>query len=152
MPKHRLSDLPSLFGGHSGLVPLLPIPNRTVKRTSADDSTVSRVKVGHRQTLIHTPCLINHRQGVSVCGGGRTCGFTKNSMKNFSGCFFRLIGFLKQISSSLLLQTVAKDNHRNRKVTPQHKLYNDNLFCPANEYSTIRGFLFAPARGTGFPE
>ena len=39
-----------MFGGHSGLVPLLPIPNRTVKRTSADDSTDSRVKVGHRQT------------------------------------------------------------------------------------------------------
>src|SRR6185437_351144 len=34
---------------HSELVPLLPIPNRTVKRLSADDSAGSRVKVGHRQ-------------------------------------------------------------------------------------------------------
>ena len=34
---------------HSELVPLLPIPNRTVKRLSADDSADSRVKVGHRQ-------------------------------------------------------------------------------------------------------
>jgi hypothetical protein len=33
------------------LVPLLPIPNRTVKRLSADDSADSRVKVGHRQAL-----------------------------------------------------------------------------------------------------
>ncbi|MDO8717588.1 MAG: hypothetical protein Q7K20_01195, partial [Polaromonas sp.] len=33
-------------------VPLLPIPNRTVKRLSADDSADSRVKVGHRQALI----------------------------------------------------------------------------------------------------
>ena len=36
---------------HSELVPLLPIPNRTVKRLSADDSADSRVKVGHRQAL-----------------------------------------------------------------------------------------------------
>ena len=34
---------------HSELVPLLPIPNRTVKRLSADDSADARVKVGHRQ-------------------------------------------------------------------------------------------------------
>jgi hypothetical protein len=37
---------------HSKVVPLLPIPNRTVKRLSADDSADSRVKVGHRQALI----------------------------------------------------------------------------------------------------
>ena len=34
---------------HSKVVPLLPIPNRKVKRLSADDSADSRVKVGHRQ-------------------------------------------------------------------------------------------------------
>jgi hypothetical protein len=33
------------------VVPLLPIPNRTVKRVSADDSAGSRVKVGHRQAI-----------------------------------------------------------------------------------------------------
>ena len=37
---------------HSEVVPLLPIPNRTVKRLCADDSADSRVKVGHRQALI----------------------------------------------------------------------------------------------------
>ena len=36
---------------HSKLVPLLPIPNRTVKRLSADDSAGSRVKVGHCQAI-----------------------------------------------------------------------------------------------------
>ena len=36
---------------HSDLEPLLPIPNRTVKQVSADDSAGSRVKVGHRQAL-----------------------------------------------------------------------------------------------------
>ena len=35
----------------SEVVPLLPIPNRTVKRFSADDSADSRVKVGHRQAI-----------------------------------------------------------------------------------------------------
>ena len=37
---------------HSEVVPLLPIPNRTVKRLSADDSAGSRVKVGHCQATI----------------------------------------------------------------------------------------------------
>ena len=36
---------------HSEVVPLLPIPNRTVKRLRADDSADSRVKVGHRQAI-----------------------------------------------------------------------------------------------------
>jgi hypothetical protein len=43
---------------HSELVPLLPIPNRTVKRLSADDSADARVKVGHRQaSTAKTPSL-----------------------------------------------------------------------------------------------
>ena len=40
---------------HSEVVPLLPIPNRTVKRLCADDSAGSRVKVGHRQALTKPP-------------------------------------------------------------------------------------------------
>ena len=36
---------------HSESVPPLPIPNRTVKRLSADDSADPRVKVGHRQAI-----------------------------------------------------------------------------------------------------
>ena len=36
---------------HSEVVPLLPIPNRTVKRLCANDSAGSRVKVGHRQAI-----------------------------------------------------------------------------------------------------
>ena len=40
---------------HSEVVPLLPIPNRTVKRLCADDSSGSRVKVGHRQALTSPP-------------------------------------------------------------------------------------------------
>ena len=56
---HRLFELTGLDSppgqepfkpdDHSELVPLLPIPNRTVKRLSADDSADARVKVGHRQ-------------------------------------------------------------------------------------------------------
>ena len=42
---------PFMPDDHSKLVPLLPIPNRTVKRLRADDSAGSRVKVGHRQAL-----------------------------------------------------------------------------------------------------
>ncbi len=43
---------PVMPDDHSKVAPLLPIPNRTVKRLRADDSAVSRVKVGHRQAVI----------------------------------------------------------------------------------------------------
>lgn len=36
---------------HGRLVPLLPIPNRTVKRFCADDSAVTSVKVGYCQAI-----------------------------------------------------------------------------------------------------
>ena len=46
-----LFEQPFMSDDHSKVVPLLPIPNRTVKRFCADDSAGSRVKVGHRQTI-----------------------------------------------------------------------------------------------------
>ena len=52
---------------HSEVVPLLPIPNRTVKRFSADDSADSRVKVGHRQAITARKRPLN-RGGVFICG------------------------------------------------------------------------------------
>ena len=56
---------------HSKLVPLLPIPNRTVKRLSADDSADSRVKVGHRQALTaRNAQLIFDQLGVFFCAFG----------------------------------------------------------------------------------
>ena len=59
---------------HSKVAPLLPIPNRTVKRLCADDSADSRVKVGHRQALIPSdPHAPSGGGGCSsqVPGGGR---------------------------------------------------------------------------------
>jgi hypothetical protein len=56
---------------HSKLAPLLPIPNRTVKRLSADDSAGSRVKVGHRQALMpKTPTHLSGR--FSLCSDKAT--------------------------------------------------------------------------------
>jgi hypothetical protein len=52
---------------HSEVVPLLPIPNRTVKRLSADDSAGSRVKVGHRQALTATKSPTSN--GWAFCFG-----------------------------------------------------------------------------------
>ena len=40
----------ALSDDHSEVEPLLPIPNRNVKRFCADDSGPAPVKVGHRQT------------------------------------------------------------------------------------------------------
>src|SRR5438309_5437651 len=51
---------------HSEVVPLLPIPNRTVKRLCADDSADSRVKVGHCQAIIQNAPV--ERQGRFTLG------------------------------------------------------------------------------------
>ena len=60
---------------HSKLVPLLPIPNRTVKRLSADDSAGSRVKVGHRQALMmRCAQLISDQLGVFSSVVSRSLG------------------------------------------------------------------------------
>ena len=55
---------------HSKVAPLLPIPNRTVKRLCADDSADSRVKVGHRQALTapNTPSVFD-LGGFGFLGG-----------------------------------------------------------------------------------
>ena len=53
---------------HSELVPLLPIPNRTVKRLRADDSAGSRVKVGHRQALTAAIPPSRKSRGFCLCG------------------------------------------------------------------------------------
>ena len=53
---------------HSEVVPLLPIPNRTVKRFSADDSADPRVKVGHCQAFIAQKARLN-RDGLFVFRG-----------------------------------------------------------------------------------
>ena len=45
----NLTKFPILPDDHYGVEPLFPIPNRTVKRPSADDSDHSIVKVGNRQ-------------------------------------------------------------------------------------------------------
>ena len=56
---------------HSKLAPLLPIPNRTVKRLRADDSADSRVKVGHRQAFILlTPVISQDLGGFAFYGVG----------------------------------------------------------------------------------
>ncbi len=54
---------------HSKVVPLLPIPNRTVKRFSADDSAGSRVKVGHRQAFIQKTPFQYPGRGFLLCAG-----------------------------------------------------------------------------------
>jgi hypothetical protein len=53
---------------HSEVVPLLPIPNRTVKRLCADDSADSRVKVGHRQAINPSTPTPDKAVGVRFLG------------------------------------------------------------------------------------
>ena len=53
---------------HSKLAPLLPIPNRKVKRLRADDSADSRVKVGHRQALTALKTPLSQDWGVLSWG------------------------------------------------------------------------------------
>ena len=58
---------------HSKLVPLLPIPNRTVKRLSADDSAGSRVKVGHRQAITASETPAQMSGGFCFCASLNRC-------------------------------------------------------------------------------
>ena len=51
-PRVQSAWQPVMPDDHSKLVPLLPIPNRTVKRLRADDSADPCVKVGHRQAVM----------------------------------------------------------------------------------------------------
>ena len=55
---------------HSEVVPPLPIPNRTVKHLSADDSGCTSVKVGHRQALIPQTPKCHKHLGVCLCATG----------------------------------------------------------------------------------
>ena len=72
---------------HSELVPLLPIPNRTVKRLSADDSADARVKVGHRQALTAKNAP-PHRWGVCF---RRSKNLLKKTLKSVLQCKASLI-------------------------------------------------------------
>ena len=63
---HATLHHPVMLDDHSKLAPLLPIPNRTVKRLRADDSADSRVKVGHRQALTLTKPPIEKSVGGCV--------------------------------------------------------------------------------------
>src|SRR3954470_18020109 len=77
---------------HSEVVPLLPIPNRTVKRASADDSADSRVKVGHRQAIITAqPPPSNDGGGFAFCGARKSGGF-KNSGERIEQRSITLLG------------------------------------------------------------
>src|SRR5574343_1107382 len=67
-----------MSGGHSEVVPRLPIPNRTVKRLSADDSADTRVKVGHRQTPL--------RQSPAQTSWALCIGAAKNAMSYQPTC------------------------------------------------------------------
>ena len=63
---------------HSDVVPLLPIPNRTVKRLCADDSADSRVKVGHRQAIKPENALSSERAFFSENIGDVADGSEEN--------------------------------------------------------------------------
>ena len=70
---------------HSEVVPLLPIPNRTVKRLCADDSAGSRVKVGHRQALTQPPKPPRTSWYLGVWAFCRPLQLRLNNIKVFFG-------------------------------------------------------------------
>ena len=80
---------------HSKLVPLLPIPNRTVKRLRADDSADSRVKVGHRQAFIWNVQQTAGRFLLCSSGPPDGCKRREENVKTFKAQKFcaRIQGF-----------------------------------------------------------
>ena len=77
---------------HSKLAPLLPIPNRTVKRLRADDSADSRVKVGHRQALTPANPRDLSISGVSLLWRDPSVCF-RDLLLDVSECFALEQGF-----------------------------------------------------------
>lgn len=78
---------------YSEVAPLLPIPNRTVKRLCADDSAqLPSVKVGHRQTLYVKPS--GWFQGVFLC---LKCILSSSSAIMRSSAFDLICGKLYRI-------------------------------------------------------
>ena len=89
-PSQHSARQPVMPDDHSKVAPLLPIPNRTVKRLCADDSADSRVKVGHRQALTTKPptnrlgvCLSDHERFrkfvLQACEDSLVCAIMRGS-------------------------------------------------------------------------
>ena len=88
---------------HSDVVPLLPIPNRTVKRVSADDSAGSRVKVGHRQALTAWKSP-TQRVGLSfLCEHPKSVHTKRQATQSLSG------DVVKQLPGSKLDEPAARE-------------------------------------------
>ena len=79
---------------HSDLVPLLPIPNRTVKRVSADDSADPRVKVGHRQAITAKHPV--KWRGVFFSAASSAYGVSIGCIEVSYPCFFSFLDRLKK--------------------------------------------------------
>jgi hypothetical protein len=78
---------PVMPDDHSELVPPLPIPNRTVKRLSADDSAATSVKVGHRQAVTPENPRRPTATGVFAClFHEKCCGSCRHRM-HFNASF-----------------------------------------------------------------
>ena len=92
---------------HSELVPLLPIPNRTVKRLCADDSADTRVKVGHCQAIQpgNAPSLDGAFLFVSKAGGScfTALGAVTSGPLFLNGLYPRTVGFWQRRRARLEL-------------------------------------------------
>ena len=91
---------------HSESVPLLPIPNRTVKRLHADDSADSRVKVGNRQAPQQDQKPRPSRRGFCVYG-----------LQNQRLISARRAGAVHRQSCASIRAAFTKRRCRNRRFT-----------------------------------
>ena len=102
-------------GDHSKLAPLLPIPNRTVKRLCADDSADSRVKVGHRQALTSaTPPVLYEAGGfvlIALCVHMAKTTAQQWAEKLVKSALTAMI-FVLQLSIAEPVRTAHFDSHR----------------------------------------
>jgi hypothetical protein len=94
-PNRLALILTPLSDDHSRVEPPLPIPNRTVKRSRANDSRHPPVKVGHRQTPYAYPKIQNLR-------------VQKKPPPKMRGFFIaRFLNILNQIENTCSLDSIA---------------------------------------------
>ena len=101
---------------NSELVPPLPIPNRTVKRLSADDSAATSVKVGHRQAnIFESPRLVS--------SGGFSFGATLSESMKFTGTE-RKVAAKKTVTEGFASKAQASTAPKKEIISESNELAN----------------------------
>jgi hypothetical protein len=111
----------SLSDDHSELAPLLPIPNRTVKRLRADDSVDYPCESRSSSDSLQSRTPRQKWWGVLLCGCIVTCLSSRQDARKAS--------FLRRTLTCAASYGVAKVGHRQTPYKVERPARNGGAFC-----------------------